>query len=106
MKKHHEQLLVATLAGLIIAGAATFAVQPALASTNDRVRVTDVNTESQFQVARVWPANYSKRTGGLQPMAYDHVEPEAIAAQGADRCLFDSTQQVWADTGLPAELSY
>jgi len=29
MKKHHEHLLVASLAGLIIAGAAAFAVQPA-----------------------------------------------------------------------------
>ena len=32
MNKHHEKLLVAALAGLVIAGAAAFAVSPALAA--------------------------------------------------------------------------
>ena len=32
MTKTHEKLLIATLAGIIIAGAAAFAIQPALAS--------------------------------------------------------------------------
>jgi len=31
MKQNHEKLLIATLAGLIIAGAAAFAIQPVLA---------------------------------------------------------------------------
>ena len=31
MTRNHEKLLVATLAGIIIAGAAAFAIQPALA---------------------------------------------------------------------------
>jgi hypothetical protein len=33
MTKNHEKLLVAALAGLIIAGAATFAIQPAMAQS-------------------------------------------------------------------------
>lgn len=33
MTKTHEKLLIATLAGVIIAGAAAFAIQPALAAT-------------------------------------------------------------------------
>lgn len=33
MTRNHEKLLMAVLAGIIIAGAAAFAVQPSLAST-------------------------------------------------------------------------
>ena len=33
MTKNHEKLLVAALAGLIIAGAAIFAIQPAMAQS-------------------------------------------------------------------------
>jgi hypothetical protein len=32
MKKQHEKILIAALAGLVIAGAAAFAIQPGLAS--------------------------------------------------------------------------
>lgn len=32
MKPHHEKLLVAVLAGMIVVGAAAFAVQPAMAN--------------------------------------------------------------------------
>ena len=35
MTRNHEKLLVAILAGLIIAGAAAFAINPALASTTN-----------------------------------------------------------------------
>jgi hypothetical protein len=33
MTRNHEKLLIAALAGLIIAGAAVFAIQPAMAQT-------------------------------------------------------------------------
>jgi hypothetical protein len=33
MSRNHEKLLIAALAGLIIAGAAVFAIQPAMAQT-------------------------------------------------------------------------
>lgn len=35
MNRNHEKLLVATLVGVIIAGAAAFAIQPAVASKMD-----------------------------------------------------------------------
>lgn len=35
MTRNHEKLLVAALAGMIIAGAAVFAIQPAIAQTLD-----------------------------------------------------------------------
>lgn len=35
MTRNHEKLLVAALAGLIIAGAAVFAIQPAIAQSLD-----------------------------------------------------------------------
>ena len=34
MSRKHEKLLIATLAGMIIAGAAAFAIGPAFASSN------------------------------------------------------------------------
>ena len=42
MTRNHEKLLVATLAGIIIAGAALFAIQPTLASSADSVRTSDL----------------------------------------------------------------
>jgi hypothetical protein len=44
---NHEKLLVAILAGLIIAGAAAFAINPALAST------TGSNRSADFAVSTV-----------------------------------------------------
>jgi hypothetical protein len=35
MTRNHEKLLVAALAGMIIAGAAVFAIQPAIAQSTD-----------------------------------------------------------------------
>jgi hypothetical protein len=43
MTRNHEKLLIATLAGLIIAGAAAFAIQPALASTTTPQRTSDLS---------------------------------------------------------------
>jgi hypothetical protein len=47
MTRNHEKLLVAALAGIIIAGAAAFAIQPALASTNAPKRTLDLWGPSQ-----------------------------------------------------------
>lgn len=46
MSRNHEKLLVAVLAGIIIAGAAAFAIQPSLASTVDPARTTDLSGPS------------------------------------------------------------
>jgi hypothetical protein len=42
MTRTHEKLLMAALAGIIIAGAAAFAIQPALASTNAPKRTLEL----------------------------------------------------------------
>ena len=47
MTRTHEKLLMAALAGIIIAGAAAFAMQPALASTNAPNRTMDLWGPSQ-----------------------------------------------------------
>ena len=47
MTRNHEKLLVAVLAGIIIAGAAAFAIQPALASANAPKRTMDLWGPSQ-----------------------------------------------------------
>ena len=46
MTRNHEKLLMAALAGIIIAGAAAFAIQPALASTSDTRRTYDLAAPS------------------------------------------------------------
>jgi hypothetical protein len=42
MTRNHEKLLMAALAGIIIAGAAAFAIQPALASAKAPERTYDL----------------------------------------------------------------
>ena len=49
MSRNHEKLLIAALAGIIIAGAAAFAIQPALATTAAPSRTYDlVSTSSNI----------------------------------------------------------
>ncbi|HZY67978.1 MAG TPA: hypothetical protein VFE52_05295 [Devosia sp.] len=40
MTRNHEKLLVAALAGIIIAGAAVFAIQPAMAQPTAKAGIT------------------------------------------------------------------
>jgi integral membrane sensor domain MASE1 len=47
MTRNHEKLLMAVLAGIIIAGAAAFAIQPTLASTHAPKRTMDLWGPSQ-----------------------------------------------------------
>jgi uncharacterized protein YraI len=101
MKKQHEMLLVATLAGLIIAGAATFAVQPAMAAgygVDAKAQVTGVAKWDQLNM-RKWPAAYSRKVGALEPKAHVWVERCIVAEQGADWCLVESgTQKGWVNS--------
>lgn len=46
MARKHEKLLIAVLAGLIIAGAAAFAIQPTFASTVDPQRTPGLTASS------------------------------------------------------------
>jgi hypothetical protein len=59
MNRNHEKLLVATLAGLIIAGAAAFAIQPALASASAPVGGPAYITSTQPAAMTLWPTTYS-----------------------------------------------
>lgn len=92
MNRTQEKLLVATLAGLIIAGAAAFAVQPALAAgynVEGPARITGVKHWDTLNV-RKWPASYSQQVGELKPRTSVWVERCIIAPQGgSDWCLVE-----------------
>lgn len=91
MKKQHEKLLVAGLAGLIIASAAAFAVQPAMAAgyrVEAQAQVTGVAKWDRLNI-RKWPASYSQKVGSLQPKTHVWVERCIEADTGADWCLVE-----------------
>ena len=92
MNKNHEKLLVAALAGLVIAGAAAFAVSPALAAgytVDAPAQVTGVKKWDVLNI-RKWPASYSQKTGALKPKVHVWVERCIIAPQGgSDWCLVE-----------------
>jgi len=63
MKQHHENLLIATLAGLVVAGAAAMFIAPVSAAdhTKDTVgRVVNAKDWDQLNM-RNWPAQYAPR---------------------------------------------
>jgi uncharacterized protein YraI len=91
MKKNHEKLLLATLAGLVIAAAAAFAITPAMASgyhVNAEAEVTGVEHWDVLNV-RKWPAPHSKKIGELEPWTVVWVERCIEADYGSDWCLVD-----------------
>ncbi|MEO6394475.1 MAG: hypothetical protein ABIO40_01015 [Devosia sp.] len=100
MKPNHEKLLVATLAGLIIAGAALFAVQPALASgyaVESPALVTGVADWDVLNV-RLWPASYSQKTGEFAPESSVWVERCISFSDSSDWCLVEQgEQQGWVN---------
>jgi uncharacterized protein YraI len=95
MKRHHEGLLIATLAGLVIAGAAAFVVQPAMAEGYDMGVNAQVSGVADWDVLNVrrWPASYSRQVGELDPGEWVYVERCIMADVGADWCLIDSGDQ-------------
>lgn len=85
MNKNHEKLLVAALAGLVIAGAAAFAVSPALAAgypVDGPAQVTGVQKWDVLNI-RKWPASYSQKVGALKPKAHVWVERCIVTKQAA-----------------------
>lgn len=102
MRRNHEQLLVATLAGLVIMSAAAFAVQPALAAgypVDGPARVSGVQHWDVLNV-RKWPASYSRKTGELAPQARVWVERCIVAEDaGSDWCLVERPgQRGWVNS--------
>ncbi len=93
MNRNHEKLLVAALAGLVIASAAAFAVQPAMASGYGVDAPAVVSGVQHWDVLNVrkWPASYSKRVGALEPDSSVWVERCIEAPQsGSDWCLIEA----------------
>ncbi len=92
MNRNHEKLLVAALAGLVIASAAAFAIQPAIAAGYDvdaPAQVTGVRSWDVLNV-RKWPAAHSQKVGELAPRVTVWVERCIVAPQGgADWCLVE-----------------
>lgn len=89
MNKTHEKLLVAALAGLVIASAAAYAVQPALAEgyyVDGPAQVVDVAKWDVLNV-RKWPASYSKKVGALTPNSHIWVVRCIDKEDTADWCL-------------------
>lgn len=94
MNKSQEKLLVATLAGLIIASAAAFAVQPAIAAGYEVEMPAQVKVPSWDVLnARKWPASYSQLVGSFEPRSHVWVERCIIAPQGgSDWCLVEANE--------------
>lgn len=93
MNRNHEKLLLATLAGLVIAGAAAFAIQPALAAGYDvdsPAQVTGVKSWDVLNVRR-WPAAFSQQVGELDPRSSVWVERCIVSPEGgSDWCLVEA----------------
>jgi len=101
MNRNQEKLLIATLAGLIIASAATFAIQPALAAgyqVEGPAKITGVKKWDVLNV-RLWPASYSQKVGEIEPKSSVWVERCIVAPQGgADWCLIEQQDvQGWVN---------
>ena len=96
MRKTHEKLLVAALAGMVIAAAAAFAVQPALAAGYDVDAPAQVTGVKHWDVLNVrkWPAPHSRKVGALEPDGEVWVERCIINEDGgSDWCLIDGDDQ-------------
>jgi hypothetical protein len=102
MTKNHEKLLVAALAGIVIACAAAFAVSPAMAEgyyVDAKAQVTGVKPWDVLNI-RKWPASYSKKIGALQPQTFVWVERCIINEDGgSDWCLVErGMQKGWVNS--------
>jgi uncharacterized protein YraI len=89
MNKAQEKVLVASLCGLVITAAATFAIQPAQAagySVDTMAEVTGVAQWDTLNVRR-WPASYSQKVGAVGPGEHVWVERCIEVANSADWCL-------------------
>jgi uncharacterized protein YraI len=92
MNKQQEKVLVAALCGLVIAGAGSFAVQPAMAAGYDveqLARVVRVPAWDNLNV-RKWPASFSQKVGSFDRGDHVWVERCIEATTGSDWCLVDA----------------
>lgn len=100
MKPHHEKLLVATLASMVLLSAAAFAVTPASAAgyqVDQKAQITGVALWDTLNV-RKWPAHYSQNLGTLQPQSWVWVERCIAYEQKSDWCKIDvNGHQGWVN---------
>lgn len=88
MKAAHEQVLVASLVGLVLVSAAAFAVTPAMAEgyeVDQKAQVTGVENWDHLNV-RKWPAYYSQQIGTVQPDHWVWVERCLEVENSSDWC--------------------
>jgi SH3-like domain-containing protein len=92
MNKSQEKILLAALAGMVMVGAAAFAVQPALAAGYDvesPAHIVGVKNWDTLNV-RKWPASYSQKVGEFEPKTAVWVERCIVSPQGgSDWCLVE-----------------
>jgi uncharacterized protein YraI len=102
VNRTHEKLLVATLAGLVIAAAAAFAVSPAMAAgyhVDAPAQVTGIKSWDVLNV-RKWPAPYSRKVGAFENRDYVWVERCIVnKTGGSDWCLVEAAgQRGWVNS--------
>ncbi|HYP04735.1 MAG TPA: SH3 domain-containing protein [Bryobacteraceae bacterium] len=102
MKKQHEKVLVAVLAGLVILSGATFAVQPVMAAGYTVDAMAQVAGVPKWDVLNIrkWPASYSQKIGALKPKVHVWVERCIINEEGgSDWCLVErNTKRGWVNS--------
>ncbi|MEQ1769175.1 MAG: SH3 domain-containing protein [Devosia sp.] len=107
MKKTHEKLLLAALAGLVIASAAAFVAQPALAAgyqVDGPAIVTGLEDWDTLNV-RLWPASYSQKVGEISPETTVWVERCISFEDTSDWCLVEQgDQQGWVNATFLEQL--
>jgi hypothetical protein len=91
MNRKHEKLLIATLAGLVIAAAAAFAVSPAMAAGYDVDAQAQVAGVEDWDVLNIrkWPASYSQKVGELENDDYVWVIRCRTFETTSDWCLVE-----------------
>ena len=102
MKKQHEKVLVAALAGMVILSGAVFAVQPAMAAGYNVDAKAQVVGVAKWDVLNIrkWPASYSKKIGAFKPKVHVWVERCIINEDGgSDWCLVErGPQKGWVNS--------
>ncbi len=103
MKRSHESVLIASLAGLLIVSAAAFVVVPAHAAGYDidqKAQVTGVAHWDHLNV-RKWPAHYSQKTGALAPHSWVWVERCIEVPSASDWCKIEvGHQSGWVNSSF------
>ena len=88
MKANLKNLIAASVAGLVILGAAAFTITPAMAAGYDVGRAGQVVNVASWDVLNVrkWPAAYSQKIGAFANGTYVYIERCIVKQYGSDWC--------------------